>query len=630
MENRITDADLLRIADEIRLQEIAVNARGKREKTRLFKRPITQEMIDEYNRKLRTDFVPAEFEPVLERYEPLEEIPTEEDIKAEREMMGNNAKHLETLQKQLESLIKQRQDIIGKINNAPTLNIKNRFVRELNKFDIELQDLKNEIHDYDDRLNSFQRGIQQIEQKKSINQAEEQRIKQLNKEELRKYQERLNQQNQGRFNVQQMQGESEEDYLARLDEIGRSFDDTERLQQEAELDNLKQFKKNFSEITRDISTIEEVYKSIKNDSFIINKYFPFFKEEVLKRFGFDNKHVSTEDYLDLAHYFVEGMKRKSPKIDYNIQEEGDEEPIEKENIGITIEEIESRTDEMRHPIEGSTKSIGKYETDVVGNELFILKNIETERRLFLRIATHSSLLYSITGDEGSFRPLDFSAKYAENGVNTILNNYMGMGEADIVEIFGSTKKPQIYLALEGMMQKVRRKKIEIPGGKTIWGFGLHAKQQIPKYCVFGKIQLALEKLYYKNILSIRDKRGSNIPSFKNVKVSDEFVKLMMKMCKGEQIRTTDIDKLLSTEKELYDHLMVLSGLHKEQPSHNIGGSIQKIKHRLDLVEGEIEAGNNNPELLKELYDLLMRLGSIGAITLSEAKKHYLEIKKQFF
>jgi hypothetical protein len=47
---------------------------------------------------------------------------------------------------------------------------------------------------------------------------------------------------------------------------------------------------------------------------------------------------------------------------------------------------------------------------------------------------------------------------------------------------------------------------------------------------------------------------------------------------------------------------------------------------LQLVEGEITAGNNNQELLGELYELLYKISDFGAIS----KKHFNQIKSAYF
>lgn len=48
-----------------------------------------------------------------------------------------------------------------------------------------------------------------------------------------------------------------------------------------------------------------------------------------------------------------------------------------------------------------------------------------------------------------------------------------------------------------------------------------------------------------------------------------------------------------------------------------------------MIEGEIEAGNNNIDLLNELTDLLNKLVVLGVLTRNQMSKHLLIIKHDF-
>jgi len=75
--------------------------------------------------------------------------------------------------------------------------------------------------------------------------------------------------------------------------------------------------------------------------------------------------------------------------------------------------------------------------------------------------------------------------------------------------------------------------------------------------------------------------------------------------------------------------MWMSGGHKVH-EHSIEKSAQEMKHRLALIEGELEAGNNSELLKKELHALLHRMAHTGLITLPNAAKYYREMKEIYF
>ena len=153
----------------------------------------------------------------------------------------------------------------------------------------------------------------------------------------------------------------------------------------------------------------------------------------------------------------------------------------------------------------------------------------------------------------------------------------------------------------------------------IVGWGIK-NEEIPDIVPFGKIKIALNKLFYKNILSARHNNLGRIAGFQNVKVSDDFVTIIMKMIRGEKIIKQEIDALQKSEKILYDTLLSLANLHKKAPN-NKDSTISALKERMDLIGGEIDAGNDNKALVKEAYNIVHALKNFGVITNKEATKY---------
>ena len=69
--------------------------------------------------------------------------------------------------------------------------------------------------------------------------------------------------------------------------------------------------------------------------------------------------------------------------------------------------------------------------------------------------------------------------------------------------------------------------------------------------------------------------------------------------------------------------------HKTQP-HTIDDSSQQLKKRLELVVGEIEAGNSNISLLEELHSLLNKMAYLNILSVNQATKYYKSIKTQHY
>ena len=91
-------------------------------------------------------------------------------------------------------------------------------------------------------------------------------------------------------------------------------------------------------------------------------------------------------------------------------------------------------------------------------------------------------------------------------------------------------------------------------------------------------------------------------------------------------------KLKQVEKDLYIQLLYIAGLQNSVNGDGINSDrlVDQLKERLNLIEAEIESGNNGREIRLELKNLLDQLVNLRAIPFSKAKKHYNQILFQFF
>ena len=90
----------------------------------------------------------------------------------------------------------------------------------------------------------------------------------------------------------------------------------------------------------------------------------------------------------------------------------------------------------------------------------------------------------------------------------------------------------------------------------------------------------------------------------------------------------NISKLNSNEKELYNILLLVSGIHKnikindkEKTQH-----INNLKNRLEIAEGEIKAGNDNPIILSELQEIIYKLYHLNVVSLYNARNYLKQFK----
>ena len=74
-------------------------------------------------------------------------------------------------------------------------------------------------------------------------------------------------------------------------------------------------------------------------------------------------------------------------------------------------------------------------------------------------------------------------------------------------------------------------------------------------------------------------------------------------------------------KVMHDSLIHASGLHK-RIEHKGNHTVEHLKKRIDLIGGEMEAGNDNHTLKEELKDIVHKLYHLGEISYANVN-HFL-------
>lgn len=261
---------------------------------------------------------------------------------------------------------------------------------------------------------------------------------------------------------------------------------------------------------------------------------------------------------------------------------------------------------------------------------------------FKRTKEKPIILMSETGNLGSYKELSSNKNESPSVYKNLLVSFLKLNAKDIQNLFG--QKSTINLSKENLQKIIDVLQIQpttIQGNPEVINrknprvkdypkFGYGIKDETPDYVEFGKYVLLLKKLFLKNVLSLQKKNHQKIAGFKNYNVSNEFVNIIMKILKKDNITTSDIANLKIGEKELLDNLLTVCELNKKIITGSGVETISKIKDQLKLIEGQIEAGNNNPIMKDELYKTLFKLVNFGAITEKQARTHYKNICNDFF
>ena len=109
-------------------------------------------------------------------------------------------------------------------------------------------------------------------------------------------------------------------------------------------------------------------------------------------------------------------------------------------------------------------------------------------------------------------------------------------------------------------------------------------------------------------------------------LSDGFVNMAMKVANKEKPTQQDYKNLKMNEQPLFDSLIYHSKLHKVSDIPNGGEqTLKDLKHRLNLLEGELGAGNTNDDIKKELHNTVYKLVGMGALNNYVAKEYLQEV-----
>ena len=532
------------------------------------------------------------------------------------------------------------------------------------------------------QINQLTRIIEENDENKLFNEKVLYTIEQNNKKKLADYAKTIQIMNNGEISLEQQQGESEQDYLKRLADVALIEEDPTR----AFLYNTNQFKKNLKTLIKSEWKIENLIKTFSNDDqFLLNKTFAGFKKYFNNLYGSGNKDLDVEEYVNIIRDYIDSPATSLLKKKEETREESSElERIKKKYVEpYADEETKSDDDEVIDQgfISGDRETEilpSRQETEtVVASMVDDLPEVEakaipppplpiSEQTLrdikiskegdvlrFENIANNNNLYFKLedpktgSGEKlaGNIIKYSYDNKtYIDLGKGSTFNGKLntqikslGLSNTDsdfnVIRYRIVGLKPNItvtdfinffnsYKEGSGFKKsKKTKKQLVVQKGASI--------KDVPNKCEFGKLIILLNKLYHNNILSVKDKNGINIQGIPNSQVGDKFVDIIMKICNNEDVNKNDVLVLNDKDAILYSVLMNKSGLKKKYNIDN-SKSIKALKDRLELVEGEMLAGNTNNDIQKELYDIVFKLANLGATTLSSARKYYKDTSKLMF
>ena len=618
-------------------------------KPSVIKSDVTKEMVDDYQEKLRNEsytdpltgqkfkYVPVETNVSLEQAQLLPDTSDEDIARIQEGVKQMTARYTEGTNK-VERLRSAKDEFRDTFEiDVPDVNPNDPDYRRkkiasmqarTNLFNQQMRELDEDIESELQTLSSlrtdilrYQRIPDLIKSNRQENQAEIDRTEKINRGLLQTKADELNLLNRGRLQIQQEPNETAAEFKQRLIETGQATYDETEVERQAEYKTLLKLKENMKLLFTDLSLIENFLKIVlPEQQYLYNRYFESIKKAFLETYGFNNRTFKAESRNDLniiKTFFDSVLEDKVPILKtkpIDLLNDDDLLPAEpsvpEETLRRPFPQATLRTMEVK-PVKPPVKKTKKG--DDITEDTNYLKSIG------IQLPPSGGRGSGNSDDPYKMTIPELVVKYGSLYENN-LPKVNGQENIASRKLIPTLKRPLIL----GLLQFIGAAK-RIGGDDFKIGEGIKAKK-FPKLMEFGKVLLNPSNLHYQNVLSVRRMDGTGFTGFKNHSVSDDFVEIIQKMLDGKSVLNKDVKRLSKPEIELYDNLLYISGLHKSNDNTH-SDTKESMKNRLALIEGEVEAGNTNPDLKKELHSLLYKMVYNKMVSAPQAKKYFKNLFK---
>ena len=536
-----------------------------------------------------------------------------------------------------------------------------QFLGGLGQFDDERDGLRDAIERAHQKMaeNEFtvdriDARVSQLREEQRAGSAEKSIIDQRNAQRKRAYADQIRLLNSGRMIPEQLPGESPEDYKTRLEQVGTTTPDPNSVDAAAKLFFTDVLREKLQEILSDEGDISTFIKDMDGDDrYIIVKNFPDFKKRFQDVMGKDKVRASggtMKLLLDLKDNIVGTINQKKA-------DEAKKAVAEAADLLDFVPPDTDALDSIRAEIDADRGTLSKKQKD---NLLAFLRDPDTPvyvqkggaplqefkktaydgfrariqkvhdstkvapaPRTLVRQTTEelkaAKPVPAPSTDQETYRMLrdGILARRDEIGRLDPQEQDAGLqGEDEALRQLLSSKNLQQLEDVANFVQ-IDLQQFARPTGK---GIGRKHAEKV----AFGRVDIHPNRLFYDNILRIT-KSGRDLTGFPQKKVSDAFVDVVFTVLKGQTPTLRAFKKMGEEERKLYDTLVFMSGLSKEV-EHTGSGVKEDLKKRLQLIEGEIEAGNTNPLLIKEARQVLHHMAQMKMVARPKAVAHLKQLQ----
>jgi hypothetical protein len=522
---------------------------------------------------------------------------------------------------------------------------------------VEQRDIKRFITENERKYSDIDIEKQNVREAWTQHNTETGNIKRRNLDKVNMFRDELNFLNKGAFSTAQAPNESEMEYLQRLQDNAQILAPEDELT-DAKFMTISRFREKMRELVKDPVLIEQVINSLDGNSpdnvdnkALLLKSWDLLKNKFVSVYGMNNKRLKVDDILAFFDAYLNGDVTQMQ--DENPAPSAEETPSKSASASFKMPSA------VRSAI--ASESFGK--TDVLGglqivpiptDDTLQIINNQTRKSVYLRTLSDDPdlyLLYSFTGEDGSYKqffdekiPSDRKKPNQPSKSSVWIERETGITPLQLNNVFDvNSKNINVSNACKKMKSKYNIRAIGIrenslrvtqkpyalarnePRDKIEYGMGMKG-ENLPQYVPFGDVNILLKKLFYDNVLSVRNKQMKSVAGLPVAKVSEQMVKIITNMVEGIHPTYAEINSLASPERQLYDRLIRIANLNKTVV-HQGDKSVAELKKRLSLIEGELEMGNDNYALMQEIHTILNSLHQLKAITKGQKDKYIQQFNK---
>ena len=630
---------------------LAYAPKERANKPRKLKNDITREMIDDYEAELNRErtFQPSALIPVLEKPTLDETALDERDEETLTALVQTLVPEFKEKDRELleilearEAEVKEFEYAMGQLEleaasftpsnkNKKLLERADRIARKrrenIRMFNENMDEYKDKMDDVESakrlieaQLTDAQQQLAENEDKKRANQGEIQRVNRINQQNLKTVEEDIRILNQG-FSINQAPGESEEDYLKRIE----SMKDTKYsvgTQTDAEVYNFKMLKKKLSAILS--MPDHELTKTLKQlrsnlQLYEANKKFPLVKARIEKVLGL-KANTDSDTLYGIINEALVGVEKE--------EEVTEETKTDRDALlrltGKQLKQLWFETTGTKTP---KAKGVVLTRKAQIVDELVKLNaRIKLPNKELLAGITER-LKTGLTPTE-VFVDVEEEPERGRTSERTIAPRAISVPKTPEEKKprgrppMSDEQKAQAKAKREASKsaeKRAREAKVgAIPNLRQFEGEGMQ------KLIGFGAIKISPAQLQLYDVLRVREPSKHSIRGLPDTRVSKDMVYILSKVMKGQSPSATELNALSPKERSMYDAVIFKAKLHTQVP-HTADMSIADLKRRLSLLEGEVQAGNNNKDIKKELNSVVRQLIELRAIS-TQNGRNYL---KQF-